>query len=277
MVVLNAFACDICGGSSLGLDANVLSSQTGNSIGLNTSAKLYKADIEGDQQNIWLLNTSFNGSYQPHQKVLLKIVLPVFTQFGPDGSKARSGMGDLMILTNMYVLEKRTEKDIRHQMMMSAGIEFPSGTSNNDIADLNSIAFTSNSFDFVLGSSYALNIKKFILSGYVFSKVNTKGKDNYRFGSTIESALQGAFRFDIKDGQLFPSLGIKHYWQDKDVSNDFIRIFTGGQTLATFVGLQFNYYSHKIGVITEAPIYQELNNPDLRSGIYLNLQYTYQF
>jgi hypothetical protein len=273
------FACDFCSGSSLGLDGNMLSSNNGNSIGLHFSSRQFKLFGEGEYtgEKSWLFGWTLNGSYKPHEKVQIKAFLPLLLQVN-DVDKNQAGLGDLLILSTYQPLNKMGEKHkVQHQLYLSGGLELPTGLDNSDLERITTIPFSSKSVDVILGTSYAMSVKRYILSTSVLSKLNTPNKRDYRYGHTFETALQNSIRIDIKDAQLFPFVGAKHYWQQSDVSNGFTRIYTGGHVISEMMGAQLNYYQHKVGFQVELPIYQQQKSRESKAGNSYTIQYNYQF
>jgi hypothetical protein len=272
-----AVACDYCGGSSLGLDGNMLSSNNGNSIGLNFNARQFKLIGEESGESSWLFNWTLNGSYKPHEKVQIKVFLPLLMQVN-EVDKNQVGLGDLLLLTTYQTFDKKGEKhNVQHQIFVSGGLELPTGLDNSDLERITTIPFSSKSVDVILGSSYAMSIKRYIMATSLLAKMNTPNKSHYRYGHTFEMGWQSSLRVDVKDAQLFPFIGAKYYWQQSDVSNGYTRIYTGGNILSEVMGVQLNYYQHKIGFQIELPFYQQLNSRESQTGNSYTIQYNYQF
>lgn len=277
ILILKSYACDFCGGSSFGLDANMLSSNNGNSIGLLFSGKNYKILDEREDAQSWLLSWTLNGSYQPHEDVQIKAFLPFYTQTH-SADNTNAGLGDLMVISSYTPLNLIGEKhSVLHRASISGGIELPTGMDNSDDEKMSAIPFSSKSVDFILGGSYALSKKRYVMATSILGKVNTQNNKGYKYGNAIEAIWQSSLRVNAKDAQLFPFVGVKYNWQKEDVSNNFTRIYTGGSTLSEIMGLQFNYYKHKLAAQIELPFYRNLNSKSAKTGNTYNIQYTYQF
>ncbi|MEZ5007081.1 MAG: hypothetical protein R2753_02895 [Chitinophagales bacterium] len=276
---INTFACDNCGGGGLGLDANILSANNGNAIGLLVEAQHYKTFVEGRKQRNYLFNYTLNGSYTPHQKVQLKFYLPLYLQANRTEQTNSFGLGDAVILSTYTPLDKqKVEKEIRHRLSFSGGIKLPTGLYKNDIeAITTTIPFGSKSWDFILGTSYAFKVKNYILSSNIMGKITTTNQYDFKFGNSFETSIQNSYKIDVKDAQLYPFIGVKFNWQTNDISNNFYRIYTGGYLFSEVMGLQFNYYKYKLAFNTEIPFSQHLNNIDLVTGNSYTIQFTYQF
>ncbi|MCB0502058.1 MAG: hypothetical protein KDD32_05205 [Bacteroidetes bacterium] len=277
--LINTMACDNCGGGGLGLDANILSANNGNAVGLLVEAQNYKTFIDGQKQKNYLFNYTINGSYQPHAKVQIKFYLPLFLQANRTAETHSFGLGDAVTLSTYTPIDKRkVEKEIQHRWSVSGGLKIPTGKySNNTESITTAIPFGSKSWDFILGTSYAFKVKNYILSGNVMGKITTTNRYDFKYGNSFETAIQNSYKFDVKDGQLYPFVGVKFNWQANDISNNFYRIYTGGYLFSEVMGLQFNYYQYKLAFHTEIPFSQHLNNTDLVTGNTYTIQFTYQF
>ncbi len=275
--VFKIYACDFCGGSAFGLDANMISSSNENSIGLLFSSKNYKLINENQGYQSWLFSWTLNGTYKPHNKVQIKAFLPLLFQTLPK-DKNQVGLGDLMVITSYTPLNIVGNKhSVLHRVTLSGGLELPTGKDNSNDELLTTIPFSSKSVDFLLGGSYALSIKRYVMGTSILGKVNTKNQKNYKYGNSIEAIWQNSIRVNAKDAQLFPFVGVKYNWQKEDISNNFTRIYTGGYLFSEIMGIQVNYYKHKLAAQIDLPFYKRMKSTTSENGNMYSIQYTYQF
>jgi len=185
-------------------------------------------------------------------------------QVSDDGVTNNQGIGDIAVMTNYKVFDKRSKHSVAQQLWLGAGIKLPTGKFNVDATDpaLVAVANTqtgSASTDFMLNAMYNIKIKKIGINSSASYKINTSNSDDYSFGNKF-SANSFVF-YAIAKGQvgIVPNIGVMY---ETTASNKLVKetvAQTGGHLLSTAAGLELNYRKISVGANVQLPMHQNFS------------------
>jgi len=167
-------------------------------------------------------------------------------QVSDDGVTNNQGIGDIAIMGNYKVFDKRSKNAVTQQLWLGAGVKLPTGKFNIDATDpaLVAVANTqtgSASTDFMLNAMYNVKVKKIGINSSASYKINTANKDDYSFGNKFSASSFVFYPIARKEVSIVPNLGILY---EQTASNKLVKetvAQTGGHLFSTAAGLELNY------------------------------------
>jgi len=185
-------------------------------------------------------------------------------QVSDDGVTNNQGIGDIAIMGNYKVFEKRSKHSFTQQLWLGAGIKLPTGKFNIDATDpaLVAVANTqtgSASTDFMLNAMYNIKIKKIGINSSASYKINTANKDNYSFGNKFSASSFVFYPIAKKEIGIVPNVGLLY---EQTASNKLVKetvAQTGGHLLSTAAGMELNYRKISIGANVQLPLQQNFS------------------
>lgn len=276
------YACDFCGCSPSVMNSDLLSLQPQSSVGINTTYKSYKYEAnENGLTKSHLLSTNLSVAYAPKKWLEIRSTLPLIwmmNQYTTTKDKT-FGVGDMTIISNFKVLSKSpigTNKKVGHTVIVGLGIELPTG--KNKISEDNQLQnFTlgSRSVDFLFSGVYSMSYRKWNIIGAGLVKINTRNKDEVRYGHLYSIQTGAAYTHTFKKSQLLPNAGIRVEIQQKNLHKNIIQKFTGSYALFFQYGADYNIKNWNIGFQILHPMVQNTALESIKQQSNFLLKCTY--
>ena len=269
----NAYSCDFCGGSPSVMNSDLLSIQPQSFIGINTNYRNYKyANPENGLNRTDLLSTNLTIAYAPKKWVELRANLPIIWMSNTykNVNENTFGIGDMSLIGNFKAINKSADGEKRkvgHIFNVGFGIEFPTGKNkvyaNNP---LQNFTLGSKSTDFLFSGVYSMSYRKWNLMGSGLVKINTRNKDEVRFGHLYSIQTGTAYIHYFKNSQLLPNAGLRVEIQQKNLYKHIIQKYTGSNALFFQYGADYNFKKWNLGMQIQHPFIQHTAANTIKQG-----------
>ncbi len=278
MSVQQTFACDICGCSSGNYFIGLFPQFKKHFFGSRYTFRSFHSQVAGDATQyskdfyqtaeLW---SGFNISRK--WQVLAFVPYNFNRQSSDDGVKKSSGLGDITLIANYKLLDKRTgDKNgnrISQQLYIGGGVKLPTGKfaadPNEIIADANNQSGT-GSVDFLLNAMYTFHVNDWGINSNMNYKINRSAK-GFQFGDRFSS---GAFVFhsiSTSKATFNPNAGLLYEHLQHNKLNQLKIHDTGGNALLAAAGLETNFSNIAIGFNVQLPVSQNLSNNQTTSVV----------
>lgn len=286
---LEFLMCDTCSCGSSGGSIGYGTGLNSSFIGVRYIGQYYQSK-DGIFNNSPWIDEYFNtvqlwANIPLTSRAKLKILVPYQfhnREFTDGSNQEISGMGDMSILGFYNLIEENIETEIgttQHYFHVGGGLKLPTGTFDraNNLGSVNpSFQLGNGSWDFVLASNYGFVKNDWGVSSMLNYTIKTENPKAYQFGNQLNYGLNvfknyrfpGSFR-------LTPMLGVagEHYASNKEFGVDVLD--TKGEVFLGKFSLETNYKSVALGMVGMLPIYQNLNQGNVklkhRVSFYLNI------
>ncbi|MEZ4979164.1 MAG: hypothetical protein R2772_07685 [Chitinophagales bacterium] len=236
------YACDACSCTSMNsLDGQVLPNKQ-SFIGWSTS---YIHQTNSEQSKINNISNSLFGAFKFSKSWQILAALPLQQNYLKEKEASWSsqvGLGDAsVVLGYSPIFKKSMLKDYQQSLILRAGLKVPTGYYHVD--NTSNANFGTKSFDFLLSAQYVYQKNNQGINLSVNSRINTKNKYAYKYGSRIDVS---AFYFVQRTKNTLaymPFFGASGEYNLKDTSNGFIREFSGGGAMYGITGFLLNFNS----------------------------------
>jgi hypothetical protein len=263
-------ACDICG-CGLGNYYFGLVPQFGKGFfGVRYHYLRYHTQIFDNNtqfSNDYFQTTELWGGFNIGKRLGILAFVPYSfnKQVSDDGIKKDKGIGDIAFVINYTLLEKsslnRNNKIVFQELKIGAGVKLPTGKSDidptaTDIIALANSQLGSGSTDFILNAGYTIRIDKLGFTTNMNYTINTKSKEDYRFGNRFSSNNLVFYSLQSKSITFTPNAGILY---ENSASNKLKAVKvdqTGGYATLAVAGLEVNIKNISIGFNIQTPIAQ---------------------
>lgn len=275
---LSAQACDQCGCASSGY-MGIVPQFGRHYIGLRYQYQHFEtrhltsladdAQLEKSKEHFHTLE--LKGSYYPHKRVQLLASIPFVhrTQMTNDqGNYTAYGLGDVWVGGNYTVISTPDTigKKVRHNFLVGTGLKAPTGQNrlqqNGETLHQNLQPGT-GSWDVDMNLRYILRVKRWGLSSAVNYRLNTKNRDNYKYGDRITSLIGGFYWTAYRNMTFIPQVGLNLDYALKDIENRHLRTKTGGYVLAARADVQLGFKRLITSVGYAIPITHNLSNGEV--------------
>jgi hypothetical protein len=283
-------ACDVCGCGTGYFNPFIFPHLTRNYIGMGYQYRYYKTQFleEGHMHNNKEYYNSFllTAQYSPAKNWQLTAILPwqLNKQDGNHGKFSESSIGDIVLLANYKLLDHTNSKDTRQTIQVGGGVKLATGhheLDENDPGIVDNYHFQAGtgSTDILFNASYQLSHKAFVFQTGFTYKMNTKNKEDYRFGNRLLNVTQAKYNIMVGSFSIAPGIGFmaEHLQQDKLEGVKVDRERTGGYNLQAMVGLDMSYQKFALGFNYSAPVKQNLGDGQIKAMPGLNAHLSYSF
>ena len=280
--ISSTYACDFCGCAPSIMNGDLLSVQPQSSVGINTNYTSYKyLNNENGLTTSHLISTNIFASYAPKKWVELRATLPIIWMMNkyPNLKDKTYGIGDMSIVSNFKVLSKSpigTNKKVGHTVILGFGVELPTGKNKfSSDNQLQNFTLGSRSTDFLFSGVYSMSYRKWNIITAGLVKINTKNKEEVRYGHLYNIQLATAYTHTFKSFQLVPNLGLRTEIQQKNLHKNIIQNYTGRAALFLQYGVDVNIKDWNLGVQIQHPIYQKtaMNTIKQQSNFLFKISY----
>lgn len=266
----SASACEICGCGLGNYYIGLLPQFSHKFFGLRYQYRNFHTVVADDATQFsrdYYKTVEFWAGWNIGKRWQLIAILPYnyIHQVSDDGVTNNQGIGDIAIMGNYKVFDKRSKNSFPQQLWLGAGVKLPTGKFNIDATDpaLVAIANTqtgSASTDFMLNAMYNVKIKKIGINSSISYKINTANSDDYSFGNKFSANSFVFYPVAKKEIGIVPNIGFLY---EQTASNKLLKetvAQTGGHLLSTAAGLELNYRKISIGANVQLPLQQKFSN-----------------
>jgi hypothetical protein len=206
-------ACDVCGGVGSNASIGLFASTRFHLVGFQSSYKSYNSYLYNIQHSSEkLLVADFNFRVQLHKRVQLIGSMPYQLSFQKTdfGSKMVYGFGDLNLISNFIVLNKRDSSGLsRNFLSIGAGLKSPTGKNSPASDPLKNLYPGTGSWDWTLIGNYIHQFTS--LWGWQSElSYSFRGKDvnNFKYGNVLTLNSQAVLNSKFKAYRLISSFGL---------------------------------------------------------------------
>lgn len=156
------------------------------------------------------------GSFCPLKKLQISAALP-FTRNALKTSVANArsyGIGEVRLTVDYLIFNTDTTQNLwKHRVTLGSGIKFPSGravvkTSGSET--LFSLQNSTGSYDFLFRANYITRFKKMGCQAVLNYRLNTRGRDEYRYGNFFSGNCSLFYEQALKKISLLPNIGVSY-------------------------------------------------------------------
>ncbi|UZO80361.1 hypothetical protein NBT05_15565 [Aquimarina sp. ERC-38] len=279
-------ACDICGCQLGGLYFGLLSNSNAHYLGVRYTKAHFNASIDYGEGS--LLANEFSedtfhraellGRYILSDRFQLHTIVPyIYNDMnGSEQVLTFQGFGDPSLLLYFNPLQKKEDpeskiavpkyKNISHSLRIGGGIKLPVGKFNRldkgEIVNRNFQVGT-GSVDFLVTTNYSLAIKRWGINLEGSYKINTRNKDEYRFGNQFNASSYLFYAQPLINALLTPYSGIFYETGEVHKEGQIKQVNTGGNATHFTAGVQLNWKAITLNSFYQTPINQNYNTDDI--------------
>lgn len=275
-VSMTSFGCDVCGCSLGGNYYGILPQFNKNFVGLRYSRAQFHASMFHDSQTLshehsddTYSKVELFGRYYINKKLQAFLFVPYnFNEMnGTEQVISKHGLGDITASANYLLLNtgNDSKKKFRHTLMMGGGIKLPTG--NNSLRDKNKLVnpnfqMGTGSVDFLLSAVYTLRYQKIGFNNEAGYKLNTRNKDDYRFGNQFYASSRIFYWQNAGAFSFLPNAGIYYEQAATHLDGDIIKVNTGGSGVLAVAGLETYVKQFSLGFNYKHPLAQTYNSDE---------------
>lgn len=263
-------ACDICGCSAGNYFIGPFPQFKKHFFGVRYSFREYNSMVANDKLQFshdFYQTAELWGGYNISKKWQIMGFVPynINKQHSDDGLNTNNGIGDITLLANYKVFDKRNRlthrNRISQQLLLGAGIKLPTGKFAADPEEILPDANNqpgSGSLDWVINALYTYHINDWGLNTSVTYKINTSA-DNFHFGNRLSSSVFVFHSFDAGKAVINPNAGVLY---DKFAANKLNKEKvddTGGHLLLGSLGTEVNFSKIALGCNLQLPLQQNIS------------------
>jgi hypothetical protein len=263
-------ACEICGCSTGNFYLGLLPKFNNKFIGVRYRSMNYRTLLKQDP-------TQFSNDYYStieiwsgwnlgkKWQVMAFVPFQMNRQITDDGNNTNSGLGDITLLTN-YNIWNRRASIVSHQLWIGGGVKLPTGQYkvSFDPTALNlgqpNGQIGTGSVDYLLSINHNASYMNWGLSTSVNYKVNTANTDQFKFGNRATANMLVYYRVTHNSFNVAPTIGgffeqsNSNSYQSSDI------LLTGGHALFATTGLEMSYSRIAFGISLQAPLAQNYSD-----------------
>jgi hypothetical protein len=267
-------ACDVCGCAMGAFSQGIMPDYSAHFVGFRYNWSQFYAQV--DHENSVPATENSTDTYQRldlvaryniSKKLKLNLALPYIrnSMQGSHQTLTNSGLGDPIFVVQ-YQLWTESLVQKNHFLTLGSGMKFPLGKSNlidNGALVNRNFQMGTGSFDFLITANYFYRKGKSGINLETSYKLNTKNKEDYRFGNQFNFAsnyvfLSGKNKFSfLAYGGLYAEHAAPH-------TENQVRVFnTGGFGVYSNTGVQCYFSKIRISAGFQYPIYQNFQTDNI--------------
>ncbi|MGJ7032605.1 transporter [Niabella hirudinis] len=283
LIPRSSMACDICG-CGVGNDyIGILPDFHKHIFGIRYRHNALWSHLGVGGQKTYLTSSEYYntaeawGGWNITQKFRVMAAVPysMNRRSNEDGTRTKSGMGDVSLSAFYQVINKRQpagNKLLVQSLWLGGGVKLATGAYNP--SDRNTAGESANLFqlgsgstDFSLNGMYDLRVQDAGINLGAYYKINTANRYQYRYGDKLNLNAQAYYKFRIA-GQLMlaPNAGVQYEYAKTDIDNDVLVTVSGGNLLMGTAGVETAYKKIAIGANFQTPFSQNLANGIVRAN-----------
>jgi len=272
-IVLQTFACDICGCGGGNFYLGLLPQFKNKFIGLRYHYAQFHTVLANDptqfSHNFYNSVELWGGwNISPKWQVLAFVPYYFNKQADDDGTTYKNGIGDITLLVNYEVFHLRsaggTHATVEQSLRFGGGVKLPTGSfqvdptdSTTTIADINAQIGT-GSTDILLNTIYNIRINRMGINASLNYKIGTTNNASYKFGNKFTANTIAYYRIPLHHISLSPNAGMLYERTDKNLLKKETVDLTGSHSLSALAGLELSVNDGiAMGLNIQAPVSQD--------------------
>ena len=274
-----SYACPICGCGGGNLYMGLFPNFKSKFLGVRWNYSEYHTHLLNDPTQFshnYYNTTEIWGGINIGKRWQLLGFLPYHSnvQFDDDkGHTSKSGLGDVTLLGNYKLFEKRSGNTSSQQVWIGGGVKIPTGSFNGNVndpsttlADINAQIGT-GSVDLLLNARHSVQFKDFGISTSASYKIGLANNQQYKYGNKLSLNSIAFYQIKTKRITIAPNAGLayeniesnrlnnqKIYLSDGLNSGSFA---TGGYTFNFLAGVEVAIKKITVGANIESPLSQQ--------------------
>lgn len=194
------------------------------------------------------------GTYRIGQRFRTYTILPFVqnSQFIDENKRYELfGFGDPILIETVEITDPvkiYKNENFRQRLEMGFGIKAPLGridkTYHEKIPNLDLQPGT-GSWDMIAMAKYVMKIKFFGIMSNITYKINTRNRDNYRYGNILNGTLKFFFQTEFKNFAFMPMIGCNIEHASYDFST-VTHLDTGGEAWFADLGAQVFWKKYQL-------------------------------
>jgi hypothetical protein len=278
----SANACEICGCGLGNYYIGILPQFSHKFLGLRYQFNKFSTRLNSDP-------TQFSNDYYQtvelwsgwnlgkRWQILVFVPLNIIHQTSDEGTSKKSGLGDIALLGNYKVFDKRSKSGnniIAQQFWVGAGVKIPAGKFHIDAFDPDVAAAAntqtgSGSTDVMFNAMYNIHVNKLGISANATYKLNTTNKSDYKFGSKFSANSFVYYSIASTEAKVTvtPDLGVLYEHAAGNQINNSKVNFTGGNLVLASAGAEINFNKVTVGFNAQLPVSQNFAEGQTKSKV----------
>jgi hypothetical protein len=281
-------ACDICGESSGNYFIGLLPQFRKHFFGMRYSFRRFSSRLASDHSqfsNDFYQTAELWGGVNLGRKWQVMGFIPynLNRQVSDDGTKHSRGLGDVSVLANYKLFDKRSEGKfgalVGQQLWIGGGVKLPTGKfaaePDEIIPDANNQAGT-GSLDFLLNAMYSYHRNGWGINSNVNYKINRSAKD-FQFGNRLSASAFVFHSIMTRKITFNPNAGLLFEDLEANKLSDTKIDQTGGHALLAAGGLETIFRKTIVGFNAQVPISQRMSDGQTTTKLRGMLHITFVF
>jgi hypothetical protein len=274
-----SYACPICGCGGGNLYMGLFPNFKSKFLGVRWNYSEYHTHLMNDPTQFshnYYNTTEVWGGVNIGKRWQLLAFLPYHSnvQFDDDkGHTTKSGFGDITLLGNYKLVDKRSGSTSLNQVWIGGGVKIPTGSFNvnvNDaattLADINAQIGT-GSVDLLLNARHSVQINNFGISTSASYKIGFANSQHYKYGNKFDVNSIAFYQVKANHFSITPNAGLayenigsnrlnnqKIYLSDGLDAGSF---HTGGYAFNFLAGAEVTIKQVTIGANIQSPLSQQ--------------------
>lgn len=281
-------ACNVCGCGVGNYHYGILPQAGKNFVGMRYRYSSFKSALDDSHAYLHSHETFRTAElwarFYPVRRIQAFVFAPFNFNERSEGNKTTRlrGLGDMIISANYHVINTydSAERFFKHNLLVGAGLKLPTGEYRqieNGLTINQNFQLGTGSVDFLFNAIYTLRHNDLGLNAELGYSINTRNKDDYRFGNTTRAGLKTFYILRAGSVTVMPNVGISgEFFKD---NRQFDQPFpdTGGWASFCTAGTEIYYRGVALGVSWSRPGKQALFNGMVEANDRLSAHVTAMF
>lgn len=231
----SSFACEVCGCSATGSIMTINPDFRSNFVTLGWRYSRFYASENLDGGTDYFHQANLTMGFRPLPRWQILTILPynLNRHVSVLEDNAFNGLGDGVFMTRFTVAEPSdsSRSGIQQYLFLGAGIKSPTGKfdlNNQETAMPANFQLGSGSWDYLFNLLYNFRYRPWGITLDITTRLNTRNKDEYRFGNQAVARLFASFLFRKKKVSFMPYGGIYTEILARNVHQNIYQYGTGG-------------------------------------------------
>ncbi|HEY8690783.1 MAG TPA: hypothetical protein VIM07_16215 [Chitinophagaceae bacterium] len=270
LLLMQTFACDICGCSSGNYYLGLFPQFRKHFFGIRYTFRSFNSQVANDatqfSKDFYQTMELWSGwNIGRKWQVVAFVPYNINKQTSDDGVKKTNGLGDVSFILNYHLLNTRSghkNNMVSQQLLVGGGLKLPTGKFNvdpNDIVPTANAQAGSGSVDFILNALYTYHINNWGVNSNLNYKINSSA-DAYKFGNRLTASAFVFHSISTAKVTFNPNAGVL-YENLRSNKLDKVKVDdTGGNAVMASGGLEINFSKVAVGFNTQLPVVQNFSN-----------------
>lgn len=284
------FACDICGAGAGSYYIGLLPQFNKKLIGVRYQFNQLNTNLDINGNSTALSNKEqyqtmdIWGAWNIGSKWRVMGIVPYSfikkSNLGTDQVNRKQGLSDIT-LSGYYNLLQSNNNNWNQSLWLGTGLKFSTGKYNNSDLTNNSpniFQLGTGSTDFITQINYDISMSSWGLNTTVNYKINTKNKDDYKYGNKLTANIALYHKINIgKQTTVIPNIGLSYENQEKNQTMSYSIDQTGGRILQGSFGMEATFRKIAIGVNYQNPLTQNIavHRVELKNKVMTHISYAF--